>query len=221
MMRTSSIRCCAGLACVWLFVGAPRAAELPQAWSARRSAVGSAGWAVAGGFTAGRQLPPADHAAARRTFAERVNRYAALRARLEEPLPPFDLGRDPWSLMLTRRYLASAIRAARPDARQGDIFTPQVALMFRRLVRQAIHELDLEALATDLAEPLVDLVVNEPIPAWALEEAPDALLERLPALPQAIEYRLVGGSLILWDAHAEILIDELPDAFMGDATQTV
>jgi hypothetical protein len=34
-------------------------------------------------------------------------------------------------------------------------------------------------------------------------------------LPGAIEYRLVGDALILWEVHAGILIDALPSAFVG------
>jgi hypothetical protein len=63
---------------------------------------------------------------------------------------------------------------------------------------------------------LVDLIVNEPVPDWAQRMLPPQLLKRLPALPDAIEYRLVGGALILWDTHAEILIDGLPNACVDE-----
>lgn len=49
--------------------------------------------------------------------------------------------------------------------------------------------------------------------AWAMETVPHALLDRFPSLPAAIEYRIVNGYLILWDIHAEIVIDALPDGF--------
>jgi hypothetical protein len=158
-----------------------------------------------------------DRAAALQAFTERTERYVRLRARLEEPLPSFDARRDRWSLMLTRRYLASAIRAARPQARQGDIFAPPVTQLFRGLIADAIYDVDIEGLVDEefeAADFVVDVVVNEPIPAWALQDVPDALLRRLPALPDAIEYRIVNGNLILWDTHAEIVIDALPIAFL-------
>lgn len=65
---------------------------------------------------------------------------------------------------------------------------------------------------------MVDLVVNEPVPIWAIQEVPDAL-RRLPSLPDAIEYRIVDGSLILWDTHAEILIDALSGAFLPSGSE--
>ena len=159
----------------------------------------------------------AGRVAAMRTFAEGTERYARLRARLEEPLPSFDARPDSWSLMLTRRYLASAIRTARSHARQGDIFMPPIAQLFRGLIGDAIYNVDIEGLVVDNPEGtnmLVDVEVNEPVPVWALQDLPDALLQRLPALPDAIAYRMVGGSLILWDMHAEIVVDALPGAFV-------
>lgn len=189
--------------------------------SFRRGILGSLAcvWLLAGwlGAAAHVQTPdPLEYAAAVRTFNQRIDQYVVLRARLEEPLPSFNARRDPWSLMLTRRYLASALRAARPRARQGDIFTPEVASMFRTLVARAFDEIDIEGLVEGSLvgdDDLVDLTVNEPLPAWAMTAVPGALRDRLPPLPDAIEYRIVGGALVLWDAHAEILIDALPNAF--------
>lgn len=89
MVRTTSRFAAVALACAWLLAGDQRVAA---------------------------RIQTDVDAVARRAFAERVERYAMLRARLEEPLPAFDARRDPWSLLLTRRYLASAIRAARPRA---------------------------------------------------------------------------------------------------------
>ncbi|MBI2189429.1 MAG: hypothetical protein HYU37_20220 [Acidobacteria bacterium] len=183
---------------------------------ARAVGIGLLGWTVLLGASPGAAaLAQAgdDHAAAARIFAERVERYARLRARLEEPLPPFDARRDAWSLLLTRRYLASAIRSARAHATPGNLFAPPVDGLFREAIGQAIYEVDIEGLVAGWEDP-VDLVINEPVPDWALHAVPDALLARLPPLPEAISYRLAGGALVVWDEHAEIVIDALPDAFI-------
>ena len=177
-------------------------------------------WIVAGWHSAAALLQgpdDIDRATALRAFTERTERYVRLRARFEEPLPSFDPRRDPWSLMLTRRYLASAIRTARSYAHQGDIFTPPVAEMFRDVIAQAIYDVEIEGLVDEEFEAagfMVDVVVNEPVPAWALQDVPDALRGRLPPLPDAIEYRVVDGNLILWDTHAAIVIDALRGAFV-------
>ncbi len=155
-----------------------------------------------------------DHGSAARIFTQRVERYVRLRARLEEPLPPFDPRRDPWSLLLTRRYLASAIRTARAYVKPGDIFGPPVDGLFHEVITRATDDIDIEGLVDAGAESPVDLMVNEPVPDWALGPVPRKLLERLPAVPAGISYRLACGALVLWDEHAEILIDALPDAFI-------
>jgi hypothetical protein len=163
------------------------------------------------------EAAPLDRAAAHQLFADATARYSALRLRYEATLPPFDVRRDAWSLKLSRLFLASAIRSARHTARIGDLFTEPVARMFRADLAGAIADTDIEGLGgrrLDNGEPLIDLVVNEPVPAWAMQEVPAPLLERLPPLPDAMEYRVVDSTLILWDAHAEILIDALPGALV-------
>jgi len=184
---------CGLLAYAWLFIGATVAA------------------------------PPVQHAGAQwdeplRSFDAAIARYATLRASFEEPLPAFDdPRRDGWTLMLMRRYLASAIRTARLGAEPGVIFAP-AAGAFRDIIARAIYEVDIEGLV-DIAPGedgfVLDLALNEPIPARALLAVPPPLLERLPPLPAAIEYRIATGALILWDTHAEILIDALPNAFVA------
>ena len=151
-------------------------------------------------------------------FDAAVARYAATRARLEEPLPVFDDPRhDGWAQLLMRRYLASAIRTARRGVEPGVIFAP-AAGAFRDIIARAINAIDIEGLV-DVGdgedEFVIDLALNEPLPAWALSPVPLPLLERLPSLPAGIEYRIAAGALILWDTHAEILIDALPDAFVA------
>lgn len=154
-----------------------------------------------------------DESTAVRMFIERIDRYVRLRDRLAEPLPSADTRRSSWSMLLTRRYLASAIRAARASAEPGEVFAPAVAEVFRRRIAEAIYDIDVEGLDDRDREAVVDVVVNEPLPAWSLESVPPAIAERLPPLPGGLEYRLVNGALVLWDVDAEILVDVLPDAF--------
>jgi hypothetical protein len=113
-----------------------------------------------------------------------------------------------------RRYLASAIRTARAGATPEGIFAPPVDGFFRETIGDAIYAVDIEGFVDDGAEDPVDVMVNEPLPKWALHVVPPALLERLPPVPGAISYKMAAGALVLWDDHAEIVIDALPDAFV-------
>jgi hypothetical protein len=47
-----------------------------------------------------------------------------------------------------------------------------------------------------------------------MQPAPPALIQALPPLPAGIEYRIVAPDLVLWDSHAEIMIDVLRGAFL-------
>ncbi len=55
--------------------------------------------------------------------------------------------------------------------------------------------------------------VNEPFREEESYAVPPRLLEQLPPLPGDIQYRILGSGLVLWDVHADIIIDVLPDAF--------
>jgi hypothetical protein len=174
--------------------------------------------AAAGSPAAGQDRSAPDDDAALRAFVAGLSRYAALRTTLEESLPSFDdSGRDPRTLMLMRRYLASAIRVARHDARQGCIFGP-AAGMLRETIAHAINDGHIEGLVGEedvRARPFgLDLALNQPVASWAMSPVPAAVLEQLPPLPAGIEYQLADGALILWDSHAEILVDVLPEALM-------
>jgi hypothetical protein len=49
---------------------------------------------------------------------------------------------------------------------------------------------------------------------WATHETPMLLLHRLPTLPVDLEYRIVDHNLMLWDAHADSILDVLPEAIL-------
>lgn len=151
-----------------------------------------------------------------RTFYERVESYAALHRRLADPLPRLDPDRNPWSHVLSRHYLASAIRSARATAKQGDIFSPAVGDLFRVLIADALvdrHRGGMFDLWPEESWPPEDPAVNEPFPNEASHTVPAVLLHHLPALPNEMEYRIVNGSLVLLDVRADIVIDVLLDAF--------
>jgi hypothetical protein len=69
-------------------------------------------------------------------FKERVEAYASLHRKLAASLPPLGSRIDRQSVMAARKFLASAIRAARPNASQGDIFTTEATVAFRQRHRR-------------------------------------------------------------------------------------
>jgi hypothetical protein len=149
-------------------------------------------------------------------FEGRIGQYAALHREMEARLP---LKPTPsvYTLTVRRAYLAAAIKRARPVARQGEIFTPDVAELFRDRIAQALTGRDTEAMLYDLFDDHPATIgfqprVYDPYPDWATHEMPVILLRWLPPLPEDLEYRLIDHDLLLWDSHADLILDVLPDA---------
>jgi len=172
--------------------------------------LGSAGYARA-------QYSVFDGDAALRLFQERVDSYAALHRRLA-PSPSTMTSTDPISKLLTRNYLAAAIRGARRYAQQGEVFSPEVATIFRWTLADAIGERDGEAFLTDLnaGEPVplgMHPTVNEPYTMTPLYRVPQEVRLGLPSIPAELDYRIAGHDLVLWDIYAGVVVDFVPDAF--------
>jgi hypothetical protein len=166
------------------------------------------------------QQPPDvfDRDVAMRLFRERVDAYAALHRRLEAPLLTLTRTRDMRRNFVARQLLATAIRKARGRAQQGDIFSPDVAFVLRAVIRRALAGRDVETLLAELNEEHPEAhrlraVVNEPLPRGTTHEVPVVLLMVLPELPEDVEYRIVNHDLLLWDIHADLVVDVLPNAF--------
>jgi hypothetical protein len=113
--------------------------------------------------------------------------------------------------------LADAIIAARLNARQGDIFLPAVTRMFRERIALALADVNvddyLEYLyeGEDLRIMRAEIHARDPYSRVPLG-LPVNLLQLLPDLPSELEYRLVGRDLALWDEHAGMIIDFIPNA---------
>lgn len=152
----------------------------------------------------------------RHTFLQRVDAYVGLHRRLEGPLPPEVMTTDAAALFASGRALAAAIRTARADAQQGDIFSPAMVRYFRILVADALKEggiEDLLAVVEDENSVHIPAAVNVDYPAGrSISMMPPCLLAALPPLPRELEYRFVGRDLILWDVHAGLVVDFVPNA---------
>jgi hypothetical protein len=112
--------------------------------------------------------------------------------------------------------LGHKIREARPAARQGDIFTPQIAAEFRRLIAITMQPGDGPRIKKSLksSEPVVlHLRVNDHYPKKVpLQSTPPTLLMNLPRLQPEVEYRVIGHDLALLDVKANLVVDFIPAA---------
>ena len=157
-----------------------------------------------------------DADAAMRQFQERVESYAALHRRLAPP-PAAISSTDPIAKLLSRNYLAAALRSERRYAQQGDIFTAEVATLFRWALADSIGERDGEAFLLELngGEPMprgMHPDVNEPYTMTPLYRIPQEVRLGLPPIPAELDYRIAAHDLVLWDIYAGVVVDFIPDA---------
>jgi hypothetical protein len=147
------------------------------------------------------------------SFEGRVRHYVDLHRRLEVTVPAPAIS-DDWSQIRGAiEALAGTIRGARRDARQGDIFTPEIARWFRQQVARYLEGRDIDDLVAELSAenpPNVVFVprINTPWPARAsYGPMPPRLLAALPPLPEELQYRFLDRDLVLLDAHANVIVD--------------
>jgi hypothetical protein len=151
-------------------------------------------------------------------FQERVKKYVELQKDASKGLSVTKETEEPGKIKASQDALAGRIRAARPSARRGDIFTPEIAQAFRRLMypetKGRAGEETKQVLKEDAPNPkAVPLKVNARYPdEQPLPTMPPNLLANLPKLPESLEYRIVGHDLILRDVRANLIVDFIPKA---------
>ena len=154
-------------------------------------------------------------------FNAKVERYVRLHRRLVRSLPPDQVFADEEDMGEASEMLADAIRAARPHAAAGDIFSVAASELIRR--RISLAQVDGPIVPTpwtgivgpfsELIERLKRPVVNDRY-VWATDtELPAALVSALPPLPRELAYKVAGSDLVLLDVYANLVVDVLENAF--------
>ena len=148
-------------------------------------------------------------------FEVRVAKYLDLRQHQagSAPRPTNNLEK----LADTQQTLAVKVSVLRQDAKQGDIFTPEIAAYFRHQIAATLKGRHGHTTWASLrhAEPVPALAlrVNQVYPQGVpLQSTPPTLLLNLPPLPKELEYRIVGRNLVLHDTVPNIVVDFIPDA---------
>jgi len=149
-------------------------------------------------------------------FSSAISAYTHTHRSAVQQLDPALPCRGPEAITLRRDELAGYIRAARPDAHEGDIFTPSVAFVLRKRLRDAIPRLipmpEDESWQPAEQNEGSTLAVNEFLPWQHGTHLYQPLLAVLPALPEELEYRLSGSDLVLLDVDARVVVDILREA---------
>ncbi len=159
------------------------------------------------------------------SFVRAAEQYVFMHRRLERQLPPLEVNANPETIGRAIDAMAAALRAARPEARQGDLFNAAVQATIRTRIARALRThgfTPADVLDAELAEgidgPPVALRVNGSFPWRSATAMFPAILEALPPLPPELQYRIIGDDLILVDVHASLIVDILPRALAANET---
>jgi hypothetical protein len=149
-----------------------------------------------------------------KAFSDRVDAYCSLRDRVEAKLGPVPETAEPAVITSRQRSIGRAVRGARSGARQGDLFTSDVASLIRKLIAGDLSRRDpVERRAFLVSQPDITVHVNDFYPSTVpLATVPPRILAALPRLPQGMQYRFVGTNLILFDVDSNLVVDVLPEA---------
>ncbi|MBZ5538825.1 MAG: hypothetical protein LAO31_23000 [Acidobacteriia bacterium] len=177
---------------------------------------------AAAGVLAGQVAAPnkeqTNDAAGFKQFMGGVEEYLKLHKAVEKQLPALKNKEElPEMIAAHQQAMARKIREARPHAGPGDIFTHASREAFRHVIRGVWQDPENATARTTLRQgdrvKGVRLRVNGIYPdAIAETTFPPTLLQKLPALPDELAYRIVGRDLVLVDRRANLVVDLLHEA---------
>lgn len=152
-------------------------------------------------------------------FKSRLDGYVAVHKKAEGSLKPLPTEATPQQIDANQRDLGALIAKLRPTAKQGEIFTPAMQALVKRLLVRVFSGPDgklLRASVMDENPVGTKVAINSRYPdEIPLSTMPPEVLQELPELPEELEYRFVGASLALVDVHAHIIADYVPGALPG------
>jgi hypothetical protein len=197
----------------------PAAAEVTPSRPVESAAVKDARAAETGPVTlAAQQAGVNSDGAIVADFNARVKKYVDIHKAAAKGDAKLKQTENPAEITAAQEALAAKIRAARADAKPGDIFTAEIRDRFRRLVAPELKGEDgqdaREVLKEDAPTPAqIQFKVNAKYPEGApLPSVPANFLLNMPSLPEPLEYRFIGKHLVLLDTGANIIVDFMLNA---------
>ena len=158
-------------------------------------------------------------AAALATMNDRLKSYVEAHQKIEAGLPKRSDNASPEEIDKNQRAFEQQVRAARKDAKQGDIFGPEAQPVIKRLLAAVFAGPEGKQLMASILDenPVgMKLSVNMRYPdSVPISTVPPEVLQTLPRLSEDMEYRFIGRNLILLDSHAHVVADFIPDAIPG------
>jgi hypothetical protein len=155
--------------------------------------------------------PPRPESPVLADFDARVKEYMEVHHKLEDTLPKLSKDSSPDEIDKHQRALERLVQQARKGARPGTIFTPGMQTLVRQVMADVFGGPDGAALKASIMDEnpgLTKLTVNARYPDTVpLSTVPPQVLQRLPKLPEELEFRFIGRHFIIMDEHAHIIVD--------------
>jgi hypothetical protein len=151
-------------------------------------------------------------------FTRRLDAYMEIHNDVERRLATQWAFDDPEDLFDATSAMQSGIRAARPDARPGAVFTPDVSALIRARLAQrlVVCNYSVEDIFGFLNEERLPGVpaprIHEPFPWTAGSAMWPTVLAALPPLPSELQYRFFDRDLVVIDVHADLVVDVMQNA---------
>lgn len=147
-------------------------------------------------------------------FNHRIQQYLDARKKAQPGSPP--QSSDAEKLVLYRDRFRDNLVSTRLNAKQGDLFTPEISNYFKRQIAATLNGPHGRRILASMkrAEPVhgIPIKVNGKYPANVpLQSTPPSLLLNLPQLPKELEYRVANRALVLRDKEANLIVDYIPD----------
>lgn len=149
-------------------------------------------------------------------FEARVKAYGRMREKIEEKMPKLSKDSTPEQIEAHEKEFERRVRAARANAKPGQMFTPDIAAYIRGLIKSEFKGKERTELRESVLEADnkgVPLRINYAYPETKeLVEMPPTLLLKLPQLPKQLRYRFVKRNMLLVDRENHLIVDFMLDA---------
>jgi hypothetical protein len=151
-----------------------------------------------------------------KNFNKQVKGYVEQRNAVKKKIPALPKEAKPEQITAYQAAFVAAMRTARVNAKQGDLFDPEIASHIRTLINQEFKGLEKAELKKTVLEADTKGVlvrVNYPYPdEKEFTQIPPTLLLKLPQLPKELKYRFVNRYLLLVDTDNDLIVDYMPRA---------
>ena len=152
------------------------------------------------------------------TFQSRLDQYVEMHRRVEGPLPPLAVTTNMDDVHRLMDALRVRIRAERKGQAQGYLFSAGLVTVLRERIATVMTADDIRNAMEDIDEHMPPNMhpvrVNEALPEDApFGMVPPQALRELPSLPDELRYVVLSKAILIWDQHANLVVDVAPGLF--------